>query len=128
MLVVDTSVLIAHLRGAKRVTQFLEGHSARGPLLVPALASWELWKGAATPARAEKVEALLEAVQVDPFMPAMARLAGELHAKHKAAGIERPAFDLLIASHALFHDAPLATLDRDYDTIDGLTVIHAPRS
>jgi predicted nucleic acid-binding protein len=126
MLVVDTSVLIAHLRGAKRTTRFLEEHASRGPLLVPALAAWELWKGTSTPAQSERVEALLEAVHVDPFLPAMARAAGELHRRHRADGIERPTFDLLIASHALFHAAPLATLDRDYESIRGLTVIRAP--
>lgn len=127
MLVVDTSVLIAHLRGTKSVTAFLDAEAARGPLVVPALAAWELWKGATTPARAEKVEALLEAVDVDPFLLAMARLAGDLHVEHRNAGVERPAFDLLIASHALFHGAPLATLDRDYDTVRGLRVIRAPK-
>lgn len=127
MLVVDTSVLVAHLRGAKRASRFLQEHAARGPLLVPALAAWELWKGATTPARTDRVEALLEAVDTDPFLPAMARLAGDLHRQHRADGIERPAYDLLIASHALFHDVPLCTLDRDYETIRGLTVIKAPR-
>lgn len=127
MLVVDTSLLVAHLRGAEKATRFLEDHAARGPLLVPALAAWELWKGATTPARAERVEALLEAVHVDPFLPAMARVAGELHVQHRAAGVERPAYDLLIASHALFHGAPLATLDREYETVRGLKVLQAPR-
>lgn len=126
MLVVDTSVLVAHLRGSKKATRFLDEHASRGPLLVPALAAWELWKGATTPARGERVEALLEAVHVDPFLPSMARVAGELHVHHKEAGIERPTFDLLIASHALYHGAPLATLDRDYDSVRGLKVIKAP--
>lgn len=125
MLVADTSILVAHLRGDKKVTRFLEGHAARGAIFVPALAAWELWKGATTPARAERVEALLEAVHVDPFLPAMARLAGELHVQHRADGAERPSYDLLIASHALFHDVPLATLDRDYSSIRGLDVIEA---
>lgn len=124
----DTSVLVAHLRGDKRVTRFLEENASRGPLYVPALAAWELWKGATTPARAERVEALLEAVHVDPFLAAMAKVAGDLHVEHREKGIERPTYDLLIASHALFHGAPLATLDRDYDTVRGLTVIRAPTS
>lgn len=127
MLVVDSSVLIAHLRGDRAASRFLEENAARGPLLVPALAAWELWKGATSRARTERVEALLEATHADPLLPAMARLAGALHVQHREAGIERPTFDLLIASHALFHGAPLATLDRDYDSVRGLRVIRAPR-
>lgn len=126
MLVLDSSVLIAHLRGRTRTTRFLRQHGSHDTLVAPALAAWELWKGATTPARAESVHALLEAVQTDPFVPAMAHLAGRLHVHHRAAGMERPAYDLLIASHALYHHAPLATLDRDYDGIDGLDIVRAP--
>ena len=125
MLVVDTSVLIAHLRGVGPVSTFLLEHAKRGALVVPALAAWELWKGATNPARVAGVDALLETLHIDAFMPAMARLAGELHVQHRRDGIERPTFDLLIASHALYHDAPLATLDRHYDSIAGLQVIRA---
>lgn len=126
MLVLDTSVLVAHLRGSKAATRFLEAEAARGPLLVPALAAWELWKGATTRSRAEHVHALLEAVTMDPFLASMARIAGELHVEHRERGEERPAYDLLIASHALHHGCPLATLDRDYDTVRALRVIRAP--
>lgn len=122
MLVVDTSVLVAHLRGDARATRFLSRSESDG-LLVPALAAWELWRGATNPARSQAVEALLESVDSDPFQPAMARLAGELHVQHREAGIERPTFDLLIASHAIFHGVPLATMDRDYDSVRGLNVV-----
>lgn len=57
--------------------------------------------------------------------PPMARIAGELHVEHRERGIERPAFDLLIASHALYHDVPLATVDRDYESVKGLGVVRA---
>jgi predicted nucleic acid-binding protein len=123
MLVVDSSVLIEHLRGKRSATTFLRRHIGRGPVLVPALAAWELWKGAEKPREKEAVYSLLTALTPDPFTPAMSQLAGELHLDHRRRGVERPAFDLLIASHALHHDAPLATLDRDYSSIAGLDVI-----
>lgn len=126
MIVVDTSVIIAHLRGARSATKFLEENASRGPLLVPAIAAWELWRGASTPARLDHVDELLESFVLDPLLPAMARTAGVLHNEQRAAGIERTPYDLLIASHALFHDAPLATLDRDFDKVRGLRVIHPP--
>lgn len=122
MLVVDTSVLVAHLCGDKKATAFLAKEQSGG-LIVPALAAWELWRGATNAARTQAVEALLESVDLDAFQPAMARLAGELQVQHRERGIERPAFDLLIASHALFHAVPLATMDRDYDSVRGLRVV-----
>jgi predicted nucleic acid-binding protein len=47
----------------------------------------------------------------------------DLHLRHVRKGRERPLIDLLIASHALHHGIPLATLDRDYDGIEGLDVL-----
>lgn len=126
MLVVDTSVLVEHLRGNRRATDFLVREAARGPLLVPALVEWELWKGAESPRERDGVAALLEALAGDPFVPAMARLAGDLVQAHRREGNERPVWDLLIAAHALFHEAPLATCDEDYARIRGLDVVRVP--
>lgn len=126
MLVVDTSVLVEHLRGKRRATDFLRREASRGPVLVPALAEWELWKGAESPRERDSVAALLEALAGDPFVPAMARLAGDLVQAHRREGNDRPVWDLLIAAHALFHEAPLATCDRGFKRVRGLDVIHVP--
>lgn len=127
MIVLDTSVLIDHLDGHAATSAFLAKHAARGPLLVPALAAWELWKGTRSPAEVAVVEKALEAVIVDSFVPAMAKLAGELHVAHVRQGKRRPTFDLMIASHALHHGCPLATRDRDYDAIERLDVVKVAR-
>lgn len=127
MIILDSSVVIEHLRGSQHATRFLSREAARGELVVPALAGWELWRGATTPARLEKVDAFLAGTTVEPFSPAMARLAADLHRRAREAGREPPAFDLLIASHALFHGVPLATLDRDFEDIDGVDVVRVPR-
>jgi predicted nucleic acid-binding protein len=123
MLVADTSVLVEHLRGREAATAFLERESKRGPVLVPALVCWELWKGAETAREREGVESLLTALQPDAVLLAMARIAGELYREHRREGQERPAWDLLIAAHALFHGCPLATWDRAFAPIRGLDVV-----
>lgn len=123
MIVVDSSVLVAHLRGDEVTTGWLGEEQARGGLLVPSLVAWELWRGATTPARRNAVRLLLEATSIDPFGAAHAQVAAELAHAQREAGRERPLYDLLIASHALHHQLPLATLDRDYEGIDGLTTI-----
>lgn len=122
-IVVDSSVLIDHLRGAATATEFLGRERRRGPVLVPSLVAWELWKGASTPRQRSGVQELLTALDADPFGPAMAQLAGELHVRLRGAGRTPPVFDLLIASHALFHGLPLATFDRDYGGIPGVEVV-----
>ena len=124
--VVDSSILIDHLRGAAGATEFLSHERRKGPVLVPSLVAWELWKGAATPRQRSGVQELLTALDADPFGPAMAQLAGELHLRLRGVGRTPPVFDLLIASHALFHGLPLVTLDRDYRGIPGLEVVRIP--
>ncbi len=123
MIVADTSVLVEHLRGNEAVTDRLKQEAARGPVLVPALVAWELWKGASNATQRQAVDQLLAATRPDPFMPAMGHLAADLHQDHRRQGVQRPQWDLLIASHALHHDIPLATVDGDFSTIAGLEVL-----
>jgi hypothetical protein len=123
VLVVDSSLLVAHLRADQQATTFLRRHLAREPLVAPALVAFELWMGADTARRREAVSSLLDALRVDPFVPAMARIAGELQQAHRRAGRTRPTVDVLIASHALHHRCALATLDRDYEGVQGLDVL-----
>lgn len=122
-IVIDSSVLIDHLRGVARATDFLEREGLRGPVHVPALAAWELWKGAKSERRRAGIHDLLTSLDVDPFAPAMAQLAGELHVRLEALGRAAPTYDLLIASHALLRGLPIATRDRDYSTIPGLQIV-----
>ncbi len=121
--VVDSSVLIDHLRGVGGATEFLEASRRQGPVHVPALAAWELWKGATNARRRAGVHDLLSSVDVDPFGPAMAQLAGELHVRLAVMGKTPPAYDLLIASHALLRGLSIATRDRDYSAVPGLQVV-----
>lgn len=123
MIVADSSLLIDHLRGDGDATALLEEERERGSIMVPSLVAWELWRGARTPVQRDGVEALLQGLWVDPFSAAMAHLAGSLDRSLRERGEAKPTYDLLIASHALFHDAPLATVDRDYAGIEGLQVV-----
>lgn len=122
-LVLDSSVLIDHLRGNEETTSFLEAQGRHGVLYVPSLVAWELWKGASTPRQRSGLVDLLSNLEVDPFTAALAELAGELMRRLVGQGQRPPSFDLLIASHALLRDIPLATKDRDYRGIPGLRLL-----
>lgn len=126
MVVADASVTIGHLRDDRRCTTVLRRHLGRGDVLVPSLVAFEGWKGA-RPSEQGAMEELFGVLRQDPFTPAMARLAADLHQRMAKAGSERPPLDLLIASHALYHGPPLATLDRDDRGIEGLDMLSVRR-
>jgi predicted nucleic acid-binding protein len=122
-IVVDSSVLIEHLRGSPAAFRLLERAQRDGEVYVPALAAWELWKGATTPRRRSGLSELLSTLSVDPFTAALSELAGETYRTLSAQGRSPPTYDLLIASHALLRDLELATVDRDYRKIPGLRLL-----
>jgi len=121
--VVDSSVLIDHLRGSPAATRFLERLEREGTVYVPALVAWELWMGAITPRRRSGILELLSALVVDPFTAALAELAGDVHRRLAVNGRPPPTYDLLISAHALHRDIPLVTKDRDYRLIPGLKLL-----
>lgn len=120
VIVADTSLLVAHLRGSKGATRFLKGQDE---VIAPALVAWELWKGADRVADHAAVREVLAMCAVEPFSAALAESAGLLHLEVDRAGRRRPAIDLLIAAHALHRNCPIATLDGDYEGIPGLQVV-----
>ena len=119
MIAVDTSVLVAHLRGDERVRGALDPDRE---VLASSLVAWELWKGARTPAATRAVARLLRALHLDPLTAEQAEFAGSLHRDLTAAGQPRSDYDTLIAAHAMWRDVPLATLDQGFDGIPGLRV------
>lgn len=125
MITADTGLLIAHLPGSAPARNLLL--SRADEVVIPTLVAWELWKGTTTARDQAGVEALVEEFPLDPFVGGMARIAGQLQIEQRKAGRERPVFDLLIASHALYHGAQIATLDRDYDAIQGVSVLEPRR-
>lgn len=125
MLVCDTSVLVGYLRGDEDARRMLHQHETEGPLMVPTLVVWELWKGAHTRHRRASLDHMFGSLQPLPLTAAVARIAGDIHRTLRRDGANKPAIDLLIAAHAIEHDAPLASLDRDFDGIPGLD-LHLP--
>lgn len=119
MYAIDTSVLIAHLRGDERVKNAIDPTTEP---LASALVTWELWKGAHNPAAMRGVARLLRVLHLDPLTPELAEYAGDLHRALTAAGQPRNDFDTLIAAHAMWRGVPLLTLDGDFEGIDGLQV------
>lgn len=122
LIFLDTSVLIAHLRGHERVTAWLDQHTDR--LAASSLVAWELLIGARSAKMRRQAEAVLAGLHVEALTAEIVRVAADEQATLRSHGQTMSAFDMLIAAQAVVYDAPLATLDGDFERIDGLEIMH----
>jgi tRNA(fMet)-specific endonuclease VapC len=126
----DTCIAIIEDRPAQARRRLSEARSAGAAIAVPTVALFELWFGVARSAPARKQanetrlrEFLSGPVEVLPFEPGDARLAGEIRETLRAAGTPIGAYDLLIAGQALARGLTVATSNlREFARVDGLLV------
>ena len=121
MILVDSDVLIAHLRGIAAARDWLVAARRRtGPLATSVVSVAEVTGGMRAREQRE-VTRLLDALQTIPVNRAIAWRAGDLrrayHRSHNAIGIA----DCLIAATALVNGCELATLNvRHFPMIEDL--------
>ena len=114
MILVDTSAWVDFFRGkrglADQVDQALQSGEAAlcGPVLT------ELIRGLRTPAERAQVMDLLEGCQLLEQPDRLWEEAGALGAYLKRKGATVKTLDLLIATYALAHHAPILTADSDF--------------
>jgi tRNA(fMet)-specific endonuclease VapC len=120
----DTSVVVRHFRDGNALVSHL---AAFEELYLPQAALAELYAGAFRSARPEKnieqIQRFLDAVDVllpDESTPELLR--SHLRATAQA-GTSIPQNDIWIAAIALRSDLPLATADRHFQHVTGLTVL-----
>jgi predicted nucleic acid-binding protein len=113
LILIDTSAWVEFFRGrgavADRVDEAIDANTAAicGPVLT------ELGRGLLARER-KRVLSLLEACNFLEQPPELWRAAGDLGFLLRSKGVTAKSMDLLIASHALFHQVPLLTLDKDF--------------
>lgn len=123
-ILLDTSVVIAHLRGRLDVLALT---SSDETLYVPLVVFGELCKGAQKSARAgrnrELVDAFLRVAALLLPDRATAEIYAQVAADLEGKGVTIPENDIWIAAVALECDMPLATRDAHFQRVRGLTVI-----
>ena len=120
MILVDTDVLIAHLRGVDGARVWLKQARQTGPLAVSALTVAELTGGMRSAERRE-VWQLLAALRVEPVTELVARRAGEFMRQHRRGHTGIGLVDYVIAATADVHGLALATLNvRHFPMFKGL--------
>lgn len=110
MILVDSDVLIAHLRGVPVARQWLLETRKTGPMSVSAVSVAELAGGMRSGERRE-VWALLSAFRVEPVTEMVARRAGEFMRRHRRSHHGIGLGDYLIAATCDVRGHQLATLN-----------------
>ena len=121
MILVDSDVLIAHLRGLDAATEWLlKTRRTSGPLSASVVSVAEITGGMRTAERRE-VWALVSSLRIEPIDELIARTAGEFMRRHRRSHTGIGLGDYLIAATADVRGAALATLNvRHFPMFTGL--------
>ena len=129
MILVDTSVWIAHLRGQRTpATARLEGAANREPLLIGDLILLEILQGARDESHAARMERGLRRYALVPLLDAeLAPRAARNYRRLRERGITiRKTADIIIGTFCIEHGHALLHDDRDFEPMEehlGLMVV-----
>jgi len=110
VILVDSDVLIAHLRGTEQARAWLRKARTAGPLAVSVVSIAELTGGMRSAERRE-VWTLLSSLRTEPVTELVARRAGELMRQYRRSHSGIGLGDYLIAATAELRGQMLATLN-----------------
>lgn len=121
MILVDSDVLIAHLRGAEAARDWLvDARRRTGPLAVSVVSIAEIAGGMRSGERREVIR-LLGSLQPVPVDPVVAWRAGEFRRTFRRSHAAIGTADYLIAASADVHGYGLATLNvKHFPMFEGL--------
>ena len=120
MTLLDSDVVIAHLRGLPAARAWLASARRGGPLAVSAVTLTEVLGGMRSDERHE-VRRLLSSFRCEPVTRQVAERAGELSRRFRRSHAAISVADYLIAATAIDRGLPLATLNvRHFPVFDAL--------
>ncbi|HEY66751.1 MAG TPA: type II toxin-antitoxin system VapC family toxin [Thermoflexia bacterium] len=120
---IDTNVLIEHLRGKPEVVDFLIALEERGSLYFSVLSEAEVYVGMQEDER-EQTEALFDALFGLPVTREVAQLGGGYRQRYRHEGVGL--IDALIAATAVLGDLVLVTYNHRHFPMPNLWVVCPP--
>ncbi|MCL1897926.1 MAG: type II toxin-antitoxin system VapC family toxin [Micrococcales bacterium] len=120
MILFDSDVLIAYLRGLRQAGQFIDSLPQDQELAVSVVTVTEITGGMRSGER-RQVAGLFNALTIEPVTELIATRAGQLMRQYRASHTAIGTVDYLIAATAQLTGAQLATLNvRHYPMFEGL--------
>ena len=127
-LLIDTSILIEHLRKQNKQKSILYTIANRYNLYLPTVAEFELYIGATDPQKRREVQEVLAWCIVLPLTSDIAQTAATVYQQLRAKNQLIEIRDILIAATALVHNLPLMTLNTGhFNRIGGLPFVSPPQ-
>lgn len=111
---IDTSVIIDHLRKRDKQKSMLFTIADRFDLFVSSITVFELYAGATDERKKKDVETIISSAEVIPFSTDIAKEAGELYLLLKKENQMLEIKDIFIAATAVIGNLPIVTLNRDH--------------
>ena len=123
-LLIDTSILIDHLRKRnKRKSQYYK-IVGNYTLYVSTITLFELFAGAKDEQKMQDIDNIIEYLKILPFTRETAKKAGDIYLSLREENKLIEAKDLFIAATALSHNLPLITLNvKHFDRIAELKIL-----
>lgn len=126
---IDTSIIIDHLRKQNRRKSILYSIVDTYELFVSTVVEFELYVGATDDAKQHDVQEILAWCVVLPFTSTVAQTAAAIYQQLRARNELVEIRDILIAATALAHHLPLMTLNTThFNRINALQIVPPPQT
>src|SRR4030043_1140464 len=121
----DSDIIIWHLRGRKEITEMLKDLQRSGLPACSAISVLEVQLGVKTKDEEGKTNRFLESLKVFDLNLNIAKIAAQLIREHKTKGVTMDIPDAIIASTCILYDVTLVTYNRKHYPISELK-FHTP--